>query len=72
METTIYIGGRGSGKTKQLMLAAKENNAIFVCSNPAAMAEKARAYGIVGLNFMSYADAVGETRDCFIDDLDNN
>ena len=28
------IENRGTGKTSRLMLLAKENNAIFVCSNP--------------------------------------
>ena len=40
------IDGRGSGKTSKLMEIAKENNAMFVCSNPQAMEVKARAYGI--------------------------
>lgn len=48
------IDGRGTGKTKKLMEYAKENNALFVCGNPRAMEEKARAYGIFGLNFISY------------------
>jgi len=35
------IDGRGTGKTSKLMLLAKENNAVFVCSNPRAMKYKA-------------------------------
>ena len=35
------IEGRGTGKTSRLMLLAKENDAIFVCSNPDAMKYKA-------------------------------
>jgi hypothetical protein len=50
------IGNRGSGKTRELMEFAKENNAIFVCSNPYAMRNKAEAYGITGLEFLSYED----------------
>lgn len=45
---------RGTGKTGRLMLLAKEQNATIVCSNPHAMREKAHAYGIVGLDFISY------------------
>lgn len=48
------IGDRGSGKTKKLMLAAKETGSTIVCKNPYAMAEKAHAYGITGLNIIGY------------------
>ena len=48
------IGNKASGKTRQLMEIAKENNAIFVCSNPRAMEAKAHAYGIVGIEFIDY------------------
>ena len=48
------IEGRGTGKTRKLMEIAKENKAIFVCSNPRAMEAKAHAYGIVGINFIDY------------------
>lgn len=52
------IDDRGTGKTSRLMLIAKENNAVFVCSNPDAMKYKAKAYGIDGINFMSYNDFI--------------
>ena len=52
------INGRGTGKTSQLMLLAKEHNAIFVCSNPKAMEYKANAYGLSGIEFVSYHDFV--------------
>lgn len=52
------IDDRGSGKTSRLMLLAKENNAAFVCSNPDAMKVKAKAYGIEGINFISYHDFI--------------
>lgn len=48
------IGNRCTGKTRQLMQFAKDNNAIFVCSNPYSMMQKAEDYGIIGLRFMSY------------------
>ena len=50
------IESRGTGKTSRLMLLAKENNGTIVCSNPKAMEQKAHAYGIVGINFISYSD----------------
>lgn len=52
------IEGRGTGKTSRLMLLAKENNAIFVCSNPNAMEYKAKQYGISGLRFISYGEFI--------------
>ena len=48
------IDDRCTGKTSQLMLIAKENNAKFVCGNPRAMEQKAKAYGIEGIDFISY------------------
>ena len=48
------ISGRSSGKTKQLMLMAKEHGCLIACSNPNAMKQKAHSYGISGLVFVSY------------------
>ena len=69
------IEGRGTGKTLQLMLLAKENNGIFVCSNPYAMEQKARAYGLTGFRIVSYHDYLNDIYDwskekCFIDELE--
>lgn len=64
------IDGRGTGKTSRLMLLVKENDAIFVCSNPKAMEQKAHAYGIVGVNFISYDDALHYQGDLMIDELE--
>ena len=50
------IDKRGSSKTYRLMLLAKETGAIIVCSNPEAFEYKAKAYGIDGLQFISYDD----------------
>lgn len=52
------IDDRSTGKTSRLMLLAKENNAVFVCSNPNSMKAKAEAYGITGLEFMAYGDFI--------------
>lgn len=49
------INGRSTGKTLQLMLLAKENNAMFACSNPSAMREKAHNYGLTGIDFIPYS-----------------
>lgn len=48
------IDNRGSGKTGRLMLLAKETNSAIACANPSAMQQKAYAYGIVGIDFISY------------------
>jgi hypothetical protein len=50
------IDGRGSGKTSRLMLLAKETNSAIACMNPHAMRTKAYAYGITGIEFISYSD----------------
>jgi hypothetical protein len=52
------IDSRGSGKTSRLFLLAKENNAAIACSNPYAMRTKAAAYGISGIQFITYKEAM--------------
>ena len=68
------IDTRGSGKTSRLMLLAKENNGVLVCSNPYAMANKAHAYGLTGFDIISYADYFDRKyehgKPVFIDELD--
>ena len=67
------IDGRGTGKTSKLMLLAKENNAIFVCSNPRAMKYKAEQYGISDVEFQSYYDFLDDhnsTNNYIIDEVD--
>ena len=49
------IDSRSSGKTSRLMLLAKETNSAIACMNPLAMREKAYAYGITGLDIISYS-----------------
>ena len=50
------IDKKASGKTSRLLLLAKENNGVVVCSNPDKMREKAYGYGITGIDFISYDD----------------
>ena len=69
------IEGRGTGKTLRLMLLAKENNGVLVCSNPHAMRQKAIAYGLTGFDIISYEEYfnnIGEYREVksFIDELE--
>lgn len=53
---THFINKSSTGKTKQLMLLASENNGTVVCSNPDAMRSKCYAYGITNVDFISYYD----------------
>lgn len=50
------IDSRSSGKTSRLMLLAKETGAKIACNNPIAMRQKANAYGITGIDFISYSE----------------
>lgn len=50
------IDKRASGKTCRLFLLAKEHNGVIVCADPNAMRQKAYAYGITGIDFISYTD----------------
>ena len=52
---------RNFGKSFLLMLLAKENNGYYVCSNPYSMREKAKAYGITNINFISYEDYINHS-----------
>jgi hypothetical protein len=68
------IDSRSSGKTSRLMLLAKESNSVIACSNPNAMLTKAHAYGITGINFISYNDLLMggcENTNVMIDEIEN-
>lgn len=68
------LGKRGSGKTKELMKIALKKDAIISCSNPIAMEKKARAYGLIGIDFISYWDFYNHRfpvgKKVLVDDLD--
>ena len=66
------IDSRGTGKTSRLMLLAKETNSAIACMNPSAMRQKAYAYGITGIDFISYSELFnGEYEDnVMIDELE--
>ena len=49
---------RGTGKTCQLLLLAKENNGVVVCIHPKTMKEKAERYGLVGIDYLSYNEYI--------------
>ena len=74
------IDKKCSGKTSRLLLLAKENKGVVVCANPEKMREKSYAYGLTGIDFITYtayceflngygnADLIGKP--IFIDELD--
>ena len=67
------IDKRGTGKTLRLMLIAKEIGAVIVCANPKALKTKAEAYGLTGIDFISYGDFIREvdiTKKYLIDEVD--
>lgn len=69
------IDNRGTGKTSRLLLLAKENDGVIVCSNPEAMREKSYRYGIVGIDFITYEHYlynydVDDARPIYIDEID--
>lgn len=70
------IDKKCSGKTSRLLLLAKESNGIVVCKDPEKMREKAYAYGLTGIDFISYWDFLADSvedfhQDIFIDELDD-
>ena len=56
--TTIIIisGGKGTGKTRELLEKAKAEDYVVACENPTKMAARAYEYGIFGLTFIHYDD----------------
>lgn len=58
MKNKYIVRENSSGKTKELLMFAKENNLVVICRNAAAMERKAQAYGIHGLVIFSYDDVV--------------
>lgn len=69
------IDGRGTGKTYKLLVAASDQGATVVCSNPHSFADKALRYGIYGLKFLSYDELLGGGNSVgekiMIDELEN-
>ena len=56
--SNYIVGERSCGKTRKIIELAKEKNAAVVCKNPSAMARKATAYGISGVQFVGYDEVV--------------
>lgn len=52
----IISGGKGTGKTRELLEKAKAEDYVVACENPTKMAARAYEYGIFGLTFIHYDD----------------
>lgn len=52
----IISGGKGTGKTRELLEQAKAEDYVVACENPTKMAARAYEYGIFGLTFIHYDD----------------
>lgn len=50
------IGANSSGKTRKMFEEAQKSGAVVVCKSPIHMQSKANAYGLYGLEFMSYEE----------------
>lgn len=70
------IDGRGTGKTSRLFLLAKEASIPIICQCPQDMREKAYSYGITGIDFISYQEALAAgdisdtTKEVFVDNIE--
>lgn len=56
LKNKYIVRENSSGKTRELLEFAKENNLVVICRDAVAMERKAQAYGIYGLNFFSYEE----------------
>ncbi|MBQ8806170.1 MAG: hypothetical protein IJZ68_06760 [Bacteroidaceae bacterium] len=54
------INNQSTGKTRQLLTHAKENNCIVVCPIPNRMKDKAIRYGLGYIDCMSYEDFLND------------
>lgn len=70
------IDGRGTGKTSRLFLLAKETGVPIICQCPQDMRERAYSYGITGIDFMSYQEAItagdksDTAKEVFVDNIE--
>lgn len=67
----IVSGGKGVGKTKTLLLRAKDEDGVVACEDPDAMRERAHGYGITGLTIVNYFELLGNGYDkpVFVHDI---
>lgn len=73
MKNRYIIGNSSSGKTRQLLEAAQELGAVFVCQNPDATRVKAQSYGLFRIDFCGYDSLrdVEAGRPVVVDELGN-
>lgn len=70
------IDGRGTGKTSRLFLLAKEADVPIICQCPQDMRERAYSYGITGIDFIGYQEAIttgdksDTAKEVFVDNIE--
>lgn len=70
------IDGRGTGKTSRLFLLAKEAGVSIICQCPQDMRERAYSYGITGIDFIGYQEAIttgdksDTAKEVFVDNIE--
>ena len=57
----FIIGENSSGKTRAMLEEAKKSGAVVVCKHPLHMQSKANAYGLFGMEFVSYDEMNADT-----------
>ena len=65
----IVSGEKGSGKTRALLEKAYADGGIVLCANPDAMRNRARGYGIIGLDTIAYGDTPTAGKPVYIHDI---
>lgn len=65
----------GTGKTKELLEAALQNNGMVLTTNKRALKEKARAYGLNDIDIVDWADLLyndfDATKPLYVNKLDD-
>ena len=67
------IGGKGTGKTRELLTKAHDEGAVVLCMDTEKMQERARGYGFYNMDIRGYPDIFKtsvEDKDVYIHDVD--
>lgn len=65
----IVSGEKGSGKTRTLLEKAYAEGGVVVCTNPDAMRNRARGYGLIGLDTIAYGETSAAGKPVYIHDI---
>lgn len=67
------VNGKGTGKTKALLVKAADEGAIVICADPDKMRERALRYHLLDIDIRSYDEfslELGTKEDVYIHDID--